>query len=178
MRRVFGALTDVLVLLLAVAALVVIARKQSWFRPKPATPEAFFRVGQPLTGTSLDFSKAETNLVFVLSPQCKFCTASADFYRRLLEAGGQKEDTRFIALFRQDATEGRSYLDGLGLQADRIAVVGSSLNYHGKSVGTPTLLLVSREGVVSKAWVGKLGQEQESEVFSALDLHPGLARHE
>lgn len=62
----------------------------------------------------------------------------------------------------QNVSEGRNYLSSLGVQVDDM--LQASLSSIDVS-GTPTLLLVSRDGRVIRTWLGKLPPDLEREVL-------------
>ena len=110
----------------------------------------------------VDWTKKHTTLVFANTSTCHFCTESAPFYRQL---AGAHEGTQLIAVLPQPVTEGRRYINGLGLEVDD--VLQAPLNSINVS-GTPTLLLVNRDGDVMGTWVGRLPADQEAEVLTQL----------
>lgn len=125
---------------------------------------------QSLTGTKLslpgvNWARNKETLLLALQQDCHYCTESAEFYQRLLRerAGGSK--IRVIALLPQKANDAASYLASLGVRVDK--VVQAPLNAVDVR-GTPTLLLVNKKGVVTKAWVGRLPAAKESEVINAV----------
>ena len=101
-------------------------------------------------------------LILVLSRNCRFCTDSAPFYKKLSHS---KRNTHLVALVPQSVEEGREYLEKLGVTVDEVKQF--SLEKIGVS-GTPTLLLVDTSGVVKNFWVGKLSPEQKATVLSVL----------
>ena len=110
----------------------------------------------------VDWTKKRKTLVLAISSTCHFCTESAPFYRQLAEA---HENTQLIAVLPQPVTEGRRYVNGLGLEVDDVLQVPlNSINVS----GTPTLLLVNRDGDVMGTWVGRLPADQEAEVLTQL----------
>lgn len=121
--------------------------------------------GTKLTLPDLDWSGSPQTLLLVLSTECKYCTASAPFYRRVVNQGAQAHNTRLVALLPQAPSEGRSYLDKLEVKIDTLrqtalASVGAK--------GTPTLILVDASGVVIQSWEGLLPPDAESEVLAAV----------
>jgi hypothetical protein len=170
MRRLLGIAGDALVVILAIASLAIYAKKQGWFQTAPHTSEPFFQIGRSLPVTGLQYSDANANVVLALSSDCQFCSASAPFYRRLLTLTSGRNDLKFTAIFRQPASEASNYLTSMKVPTDRINVLGSSLSFPGKAVGTPTLLVVGNDGIVRKAWVGKLSHNQELEVLATLSI--------
>jgi hypothetical protein len=68
-----------------------------------------------------------------------------------------------LAVLPQPVEEGRRYLATLGVAVDEIKQSSlSSIDVR----GTPTLMLVNSDGVVTDTWVGRLQAEQEAEVLS------------
>jgi peroxiredoxin len=112
----------------------------------------------------IDWSKSRQNLVLALSTGCRFCSESADFYRRLVPSAASN-GTRVLAILPQPVSGGRSYLEGLGVPVSD--VVQSPLSAVEVS-GTPTVLLIDGQGKIRKAWVGKLRPEQEQQVIAGL----------
>lgn len=101
-------------------------------------------------------------LILALSRNCRFCTESAPFYKKLSQSKG---NTHLVALLPQSVEEGQEYLEKLGVSVDEVKQF--SLEKIGVR-GTPTLLLVDTSGVVKNFWVGKLSPEQEAIVLSVL----------
>jgi hypothetical protein len=117
------------------------------------------RLGQALAVPDVDWAKNGQTLILALSTTCHFCTESAPFYQRLASERG---NIRLIAVVPQPASEGRDYLDRLGVPLDEVQQASlKSINVR----GTPTLLLVDGKGVVVQEWEGKLPAEQEAEVL-------------
>lgn len=121
--------------------------------------------GTRITLPDLDWSQSPQTLLLVLSARCKYCTASAPFYRRVVSQGAQAHSTRLVALLPQAPDEGREYLAGLkvkidALQQTDLASVGAK--------GTPTLILVDANGLVIQSWEGLLPPDAEREVLAAV----------
>lgn len=121
--------------------------------------------GTKATLPGVDWAKNGRTLLLVLSRDCRYCTESAPFYRRLTREAAGRPDVHLIALFPQEVAEGREYLDGLGVSVDEVRQASPSSTGAG---GTPTLILVDGGGVVRNSWVGKLAAPEESEVLSQL----------
>lgn len=131
----------------------------------PASPAAKIQSGTKLPLPGMDWGRSEQNLVLVLSDTCRFCTESAEFYQRLAQERGKSGGARLIAVLPQDVGRGQTYLNNLRVAVDEVrqSTLGA-LSVR----GTPTLIMVNREGVVKESWVGKLKPEQEAEVLSRL----------
>src|SRR5207237_10449304 len=85
--------------------------------------------------------------------------------------------TKTLAILPQTVTEGQKYLEALGLAVDEVRQARMD------SIGlgaTPTLVLVNEAGLVTGVWVGKLGVNQQYDVFKHLQIKVdnGLASDE
>lgn len=121
-------------------------------------------VGQKVSLRGVDWSGSSRTLVLALSTGCHFCSESADFYRRLVPSavhGG----FHVLAVLPQPVPDGRAYLEKLGVPVSE--VLQSPLDSVEVS-GTPTLLVLDQQGRIQKAWVGKLGPDQEEQVVASL----------
>lgn len=117
----------------------------------------------PLPGA--DWPQSERTLLMVLSANCRYCTESAEFYRRLAQERTNRPSLRLLAVMPHEIEQGRSYLEGLGVRVDE--VMRAPAGTPGVR-GTPTLILVDNQGVARNIWVGKLTTERESEVLNLL----------
>jgi hypothetical protein len=77
----------------------------------------------------------------------------------------QTVQVQLLALFPHSAKDGEKYLASLDIPLNNIRQVDlKKLN----ATGTPTLLLVNQQGVVTDEWIGKLSTDKETEVLSKL----------
>jgi peroxiredoxin len=121
-------------------------------------------------GTNLNRRLAGVNwngngrtLILVLSTHCHFCTESAPFFRHIRESAGK--DVKLVGVLPQPVAESESYLTKEGLQLDEVRQ--GSLENVGVE-GTPTMLLVDRNGIVRQTWVGKLSPDKQDEALKAI----------
>jgi hypothetical protein len=121
-------------------------------------------IGAKVSLAGVDWSKSGRTLVLALSTTCHFCSESAEFYKRLIPEA-ISHGVPVVAALPQSPAEGRSYLDELGLHVQNVLQAPLSAV---DAAGTPTLLFVDRSGKISKAWVGKLAPQQESQVLASL----------
>jgi thioredoxin-related protein len=127
-------------------------------------PETALR-GQKISLPSMDWSQSPRHLVLVLQKGCHFCSESASFYQRLIPAVAKHSDMQLVAALPQSVSESKQYLNDLGVSINEVRQADlSSIGVR----GTPTLLLVDRNGVVTDLWIGKLPPEKEQEVLSHL----------
>jgi rhodanese-related sulfurtransferase len=119
----------------------------------------------PIAG--VDWSRADHTLLLALRKDCDFSARSVPFYRRLVQSFEGRGDIRLIALSPHDASEGRAYLNELGLPVSEIMQSPiNSLGIH----SLPTLALLNRDGIVSDVWIGQLTPSREAEVMDRLGL--------
>lgn len=159
--------------IVVVAALLCVVLVRQYFfggrTQAPAGPPGGPRQvakGDKLTVPGVDWGKSERTLLMVLSSNCRFCTESAPFYRRLAEGNYRQKGVRMLAALPQEAAQGQGYLKELGVSVDEVLQVPVMA---AGARGTPTLMLVNNEGVVQGVWVGKLPPEGEAEVLSQLE---------
>lgn len=121
------------------------------------------------SGTKLlsgrNWSMSPQTLVLVLSADCKYCTASAPFYRRVIAQTSSRRHTKLLALFSQSSNEGQKYLQDLKINIDEVEQ--KTLRELGVK-GTPTLILVDANGIVIRSWEGLLPPEAEDEVLASV----------
>ncbi|HZI18070.1 MAG TPA: hypothetical protein VEY09_05685 [Pyrinomonadaceae bacterium] len=113
----------------------------------------------------VDWAQNGNTLLLVLSSDCRFCTESGPFYQRLARERESRPGVRLIAVLPQEVSEGRKYLEGLGVKVDEVRQASPLSTGAG---GTPTLILVGADGTVKDSWVGRLAAPQEAEVLNRL----------
>lgn len=148
------------VAIIAVALLLGLVLIKNYLIVKqPENTAVFATKNAPVSLPGVNWSKNDQTLVLAVSSTCHFCTESAPFYRQL----AAHNRARLIAVLPQSAEEGKLYLEGLGVAVDEIKQISlSSINVS----GTPTLILVNNDGVITDTWVGKLQAAQEADVLS------------
>jgi hypothetical protein len=104
--------------------------------------------------------------VIAVSPGCHSCTASAPFYRKLLDAA-RMHRVPVIVLGQDPESVTRVYLRGLGL-ARRIECEARVLLYHWNKVD-PHDFACRTWRRIENTWPGVLSGSGETEVLSALD---------
>lgn len=154
---------NIAIILVAIALVFVLAKRYVFTGPTSETPQS--NVGAKLSLPGVDWSKSNKNLLLVLSDTCKYCTESAPFYQRLVQERAQRQTFGLTAGFSQPVSDGRKYLNGLGVGIDDVVELSPRAI---RIRGTPTILLVNNAGVVTDEWLGKLPPEKEAEVLSRL----------
>ena len=141
----------------------ILTRRNARARLAPVAKEVAPGDKVPLAG--VEWVKNSHTLLLVLQKGCHFCTESAPFYQRLVKETSRRNDVRLIALLPQQVAESKHYLDEIGVSiAEVMQVAPGQVNVD----GTPTLILVNSNGVVTDVWAGKLPSEAESQVLSKL----------
>jgi thioredoxin-related protein len=111
----------------------------------------------------VDWSRNGRTLVIAISTTCHFCKESEPFYRRLQQEVGKGIKT--VAVLPQPVNEAEQHLSGAGLHVDQVKQ--AELSNIGVR-GTPTMLLVNSNGVVTRVWTGRLAPEQQEQALSVL----------
>lgn len=128
----------------------------------PPKPPAISQ-GTRLSVDGVEWGSTSKTIVLALSSKCKFCTESAPFYQRLATFLNERKDVRLIAVFPQDVSEGKKYLDELKVPVAEVKQ--AYLSTMGVR-GTPTVIIVDSSGVVTESWVGRLSADKEAEVLN------------
>lgn len=109
------------------------------------------------------FHSGSKYVVVVMSVGCHFCTESAPFYRDLQHTASE-DRVQIYAALPDDLADSRRYLDGI-----QVPIPVSQIDLRElRVVGTPTLFVVDRSGVVKRVWVGKLSADQQKEVVESI----------
>jgi hypothetical protein len=155
-------------IIIAAVLLVALAINKFFLSPKRAPLDqvaAHLKAGDKVTLPGFDWTRSERTLVMALSVNCHYCTESAPFYQQLTAEVSKHPNTHLLSVLPQTTEAGRKYLSELGITIEDVRQV--PLNAVGVA-GTPTLILVDKEGTVKRVWVGKLPESAQSEVISQL----------
>lgn len=159
---------DILANVVLVLVAISVAAHVFW----PTTTQAGITIGQHMPAIPGYKIQPKTTLVLVLRTGCPYCEASMPFYRRLSALHSQGSlKAHLVALFPGPGDEARSFLDKNGV--DIPAVGGVDLEAMHVQ-GTPTLILVDRDGRIDDSWLGQLSSLKESNVISvvqSVDTH-------
>ncbi len=150
---------DLLTIGLCVVMLAFFAREYS--RPASAPTPTIQDVY--IDRAVADFGRTSKTLILALKTDCVFCQRSAPFYRRLIEH--DRPDVQIVVAAHPNDHGIEAYLASEGVNPDSVVFVESgALPVR----GTPTLLLVDGEGLVTHAWIGLLNADGEAEVLDAV----------
>ena len=150
---------------LAAVAIIGVLAKQYVSNDGVTKAEAL-PTGKAIQLRNVNWSDSDRTIVLVLSTTCRYCAASAPFYRELLGAS-VSDHVRIIAVFPETPAEAGAYLRIHKL--DKAEIRQSTLGDIGVN-GTPAVLLVARDGRVRQGWIGALSATQEAQVFTSLHL--------
>ena len=113
-----------------------------------------------------DWNAHDHVLVLALKDGCRFCEESIPFYRKLAELEKSNQiDAHLIAVLPDDPAVVRQLVETQQLAVE--AFPGIELSQV-KVEGTPTLILVDRQGRVSKVWIGELAAAGQADVVTAI----------
>jgi hypothetical protein len=113
--------------------------------------------------TGVNWTGNGRTLVLALSTSCHFCTESAPFLQRVSREA--QKHAKVLAIFPQPISDAQQYLDKASIPVD--GVLRTDLGSLGVP-GTPSLVLVNSDGVVTDIWVGKLTSDQGTKVLAAV----------
>jgi hypothetical protein len=157
------------VAIIVVAVLLSFVLIKSYLLPNPSKegpPDRRVPAGSKVSLPDVDWSGNNQTLLLALQKGCRFCSESAPFYQRLVRETAGRRDIHLLAVLPQDLDESKKYLGDLGVAIEDVRKAGlDSIGVH----GTPTLILVNNQGVVTNSWVGKLSADGEAEVLHRLN---------
>jgi len=141
-------------------------------------PPISLKVGDQLPSLpAYDWKAHDRTLVLALKNGCRFCEESIPFYRKLAEMEKSNQiDAHLIAVFPDDPTAVRQLVETQRLAVE--AFPGIELSQVNVD-GAPTLILVDRQGRVSKVWIGELdaaGQADVNSARSTASVHMAVSR--
>lgn len=113
----------------------------------------------------IDFSAAARTLLVVLQRPCRYCDDSLPLYRRLEARAAGRNEVRIVVVAPPRNRGIDDYLASEGFEPD--AVVFADPERFPVS-GTPALMVVDGEGLLTHSWIGLLDAGQEAEVFAVL----------
>jgi rhodanese-related sulfurtransferase len=138
-----------------------------FFQPAAQNPNYQLTANDKLLIEGIDWADSERTVLLALSKECKYCSGSAKFYRRLAAGLANQTNTRLLAVFSEKESEAEAYLAQLEVPIRELRYVPfSSLGIR----SVPTVAIVDRNGVVTYMWVGKLPPLEEKGLMSKLGL--------
>jgi len=149
------------------ASLDICERLHAPAATKPAAVVPFRHGAKAPAVPGVDFAASTRTLLLFVSTNCGHCAKSAPFYDKLAKAasaGPGQGELRVIAVFPQpdddvNAFKARTKLDIESIADVPLGTVGVTL--------TPTVVLVSQNGLVTGAWLGSEGKQNQDAIYSA-----------
>ena len=129
------------------------------FQPKPVAPGRY-AAGDRIAETAQLKFDGKATVILNTASTCRYCTASMDFYKRLLATG-----VRTVAVTPEPIEKNDTYLKEHGITP--VAILSVSENGL-KFRTTPSLVVVNAQGIVKGAWHGKQSAAGEEEILRAI----------
>jgi peroxiredoxin len=132
--------------------------------------QALAKPDEPISGTTikdvggLKFASARSTLILVTHSKCHYCQASLPFYKQLT-AAAHAAGVRVVGVSSEDIKVHRDFLEAGGLFLDDVISMKAA---NIRATGTPTLILVNRQGVIQESWIGQLPADKERHTISAV----------
>ncbi len=158
--------SSIAVVIVSVVVLGFLARIVFWEQPGPRFSPGLEK-GMTLAKVGdVDYGSSELTLLIALRTTCSYCEASLPLYRKLIDAGSRgPKPLHVIAVFSERSEEVANYLKAKDVEIDFVPEV----NFDGLHIsGTPTMILVNRDGAVKDFWIGKLPDSELDQFFQQL----------
>ena len=167
-RSKLDVVTNIAILLTCVIASTVLVRRE-FFAPAPAPPPGTVNAGERFDALRAAVpAGAERAMVLALAPGCHFCNDSMGFYKDLIARRDRsRSPVKVVAAVSSGEARApeASKLAASGVKPDAVV----QLDFRAvKLQGTPTVLLVDRQGKVLSVWVGLLDARSQDQVLSRL----------
>lgn len=164
MRQKLEAAANVAVIVIAVAVCVVFVR---WYLGKRQPRFQGIKPGDRLHSDLIGWGKHDRTLILAMRVGCAFCERSMPFYKRLadMERDGAIH-VHIVAALPDDASAARAFLNAQGLTSIDF-VPGIPLNRLDLA-GTPTVILVDKDGLVLNVWLGLLSKRGEDSLITSI----------
>lgn len=171
-RRNLEIITNLAVLISCVAAAALLIRSRTTASSYPSRalastiPSGIVRGGTFPAIAGVEFDAADRTLILALNTGCHFCEESLPFYKRLPSHASQTgTGTQVVAIFPNETDEAREFLTAGNLE---FRVLGRQDFAKLGIEGTPTLILLNRDGKVQSVWRGELSASDQDKVLSAI----------
>lgn len=179
MERRLQLLTNLAFLTLCVVGIALGVRSLFW--PAPPTPivvagaggapqrppRPVYTDGEKLDVPGVSFSESEYTLILVTQKGCTFCDQSMPFYKTLGDDDALSKRTRIVLLAPDDEQVTLEELKKFGVRVDQVAKVPLG---NLKVSGTPTAIVVNRQGVIERVLAGMLDAARQAQLLSALKV--------
>lgn len=121
-------------------------------------------VGKKLDIPGVTWSASQISAVVFLSTECRYCEASMPFYRRLVSEHRQTASSRvsLLAISFEPSESVNSHLTSEQVQFDHVYQIAQP---NRLLPGTPTFLIVDKNGIIQRAAFGELPTSKEDEML-------------
>lgn len=161
---------NVMTLLTSIIVLGMIGQR-TWVSSHRPSPPQLFREGERIPiFDGLDVSKVARTLVMVVRHDCRYCAESLPFYRTLSQSLSDNNPvgSQLVIVTVDDLETAKQYVRDNQLNISAIVPVPPARRSELRVPGTPTLMLVDRDGRIQRMWVGTLDPTRQKEVTAAL----------
>lgn len=118
-KKALVAATNIAIIVAAVLLVVVVTKRYLFtateVTPAKPTVSAPIVVGTNISIPGVEWSRTRKTMIVALNEECRFCTESAPFYKRLLAKASVNKNLQVIAVLPQDPANARRYLNSLGV---------------------------------------------------------------
>lgn len=159
--------SNVAVIIVSCAVLISIVQTYRSNSVQTTSGVTVYKQGDDISrAVKVDFSKADRTILLAIRSDCKYCSASVPFYRRVVDRRkASANKVQLVAAIWKNDVDADEYLRSKQLTFDSTVTLDeASLNIS----ATPTLILADRAGKVMNMWVGRLPAEREREVLDAV----------
>ena len=140
--------------------------KRAWLthsaQKQMASPNTL--VGKRLDVPGVIWNSSQISAVVFLSTECRYCEASMPFYRRLVSEHHQtaKNGVSLLAISLEPSESVNSHLTSEQVQFDHVYQIAQPNRLF---PGTPTFLIVDKNGIIQRAAFGELPASKEDEML-------------
>ncbi len=131
-----------------------------------AKPATGLVAGEILSIQGIEWPRDRDTLVMFLQSSCKFCTASMEFYRSLLQTGS---NVQLVVVGREPLPALLEYLTFHKFKPERVQFLEKPIP---GVTGTPILILVDSSGRVRDSWRGQMDGSQEARLRQLMTTAP------
>jgi peroxiredoxin len=121
-------------------------------------------------------AESPRRIFLFFKPSCPYCQEQFPYWKAILEQASKAGlEVWGLAGDEQDKARLQDYLAAMGCVKDgvpllRVALVSKEMRESYKLHSTPTTLVVSSDGRIEKAWLGRWDAMERLEAFSFLEI--------
>jgi len=157
-------LTHISLITVSIAALFAIIDQRFQPRGRTSPPSESSFAGKKVD-VETPWRNSRMTVVVAMTTHCPYCIMSLPLYRRIGEIAVRDHSISFLAVTPEAVDPMRDLLSQNDVAVS--GVIHSSLPKLGTTV-TPSLFAVNSEGTIMRAFIGKLPEAKEAELFAML----------